>query len=94
MNKIQLFRVHPRYYIYTLHYSGTVVGAVASWLEYSTPGTRSGPGSGPGDISELTQQDGWKTQDGRMMKKCRVRSGTAQSRATFMIFSPFCRPEY
>ena len=23
--------------------------------------------------SELTQQDGWKTQDGRMTKKCRVR---------------------
>ena len=33
---------------------------------------RGGP-CGPHDNRELTQKDGWKTQDGRMTKKCRVR---------------------
>ena len=40
---------------------------------------------------ELTQQDGWKTQDGRMMKKCRVWLGM-HSLARH-IFLSFCRPE-
>ena len=32
---------------------------------------------------ELTQQDGWNTQDGRMTKKMSCKIENAQSRATF-----------
>jgi len=34
-------------------------------------------------IRDLTQQDGWKTQDGRMRKKMSRKNGNAQSRRTF-----------
>ena len=38
--------------------------------------------------SELTQQDGWKTQDGRMTKKCRVRSGMHSLARHFFAILP------
>ena len=44
-----------------------------------------------GDVRDLTQQDGWKTQDGRMTYK-----NVAQDRECTVsrnIFSSFCRPE-
>ena len=42
------------------------------------------------DISELTQQDGGKTQDGRMTKKCRVRSGMHSLARHFFAILPSC----
>ena len=39
------------------------------------------------DIRELMQQDGWKTQDGRMTKKVSRKIGNAQSRPTFFHHS-------
>ena len=45
---------------------------------------------------ELTQQDGWKTQDGRMTKKCRVRLGMHGLAPQFFVillswvFQPSC----
>ena len=44
-----------------------------------------------GDIRDLTQRDGWKTQDGRMTKKCCARlciPGLARH-----FYTSFCRPE-
>ena len=38
--------------------------------------------------SELTQQDGWKTQDGRMTKKCRVRLGMHSLARHFFAILP------
>ena len=35
------------------------------------------------DIRELTQQDGWKAEDGRVTKKVSRETGNAQCRATF-----------
>ena len=43
------------------------------------------------DIREITQQDGGKTQDGRMTKKCGARlcsPGVARH-----FYTSFCRPE-
>ena len=40
------------------------------------------------DIRDLTQQDGWKTQDGRMTKNCRARPGMhSLTRHFFFILS-------
>lgn len=38
------------------------------------------------DIRDLTQQDGWKTQDGRMTKKGRARPGMHISCDNFLSF--------
>ena len=37
---------------------------------------------------ELTQQDGWNTQDGRMTKKCRVRLGMHSLARHFFAILP------
>ena len=39
------------------------------------------------NIRELRQQDGWKTQDGRMTKKCRAKLYLPNSYATFFRHS-------
>ena len=40
------------------------------------------------DNRELTQQDGWNTQDGRMTKKCRVRLGMHSLAPHFFVILP------
>ena len=39
---------------------------------------------------ELTQQDGWNTQDDRMTKKCRVRLGMHSVAPHFFVILPSC----
>ena len=39
-------------------------------------------------ISELTQQDGWKPQDGRMAKKCRARLCIPNLTRHFFVILP------
>ena len=40
-------------------------------------------------VRDLTHQDGWKTQDGRVTKKCSARPGM---HSLARHFSSFCRP--
>ena len=40
------------------------------------------------EIRDLTQQDGWKTQDGRMTKKYRVRLGILSLARHFFVILP------
>ena len=37
---------------------------------------------------KLTQQDGWKSQDGRMTKKCRARPGMHSLAPHFFVILP------
>ena len=41
-------------------------------------------------IRDLTQKDGWKTQDGRMTKKCRARPGMHSLALHFFVILPSC----
>ena len=43
-------------------------------------------------IRDLTQQDDWKTQDGRMTKKMSRKTGNAQSRTTLFRHSTIWTP--
>ena len=42
-------------------------------------------------VRDLMHQDGWKTQDGRVTKKCRARPGM---HSLARHFSSFCRPVF
>ena len=39
-------------------------------------------------IRDLTQQDGWKTQDGKMVKKCHARPGMHNLAQHFFVIHP------
>ena len=41
-------------------------------------------------IRDLTQKDGWKTQGGRMTKKCRARPGMHSLARHFFVILPSC----
>ena len=41
-------------------------------------------------IRHLTQQDGWKTEDGRMRKKCCARQCIPGATRHFFVFPPSC----
>ena len=41
-------------------------------------------------IRDLTQQDGWKTQDGRATKKCRAGAAMPSLARHFFVILPSC----
>ena len=53
--------------------------------------TAAGGGSSSQDLDnrDLTQQDGWKTKDGRMMKKCSARLCIPGVGRHFFVILPF-----